>query len=231
MQYVLATVGLALAGIDPLGLSLLIAALAAGAKKPHVVVFSFATLIGTVALGVLFSLFGDHLAQVASGILPDVNDPIWAMVELIVAGVIVYWLVSSPKPDAEGPKSNEATSAPRGGSSVIGIAVSGLAFSLSAVSDPTFLATAAVASQAGGLFAMIGLHVLWVLISQGLLFGFAIAYLFDLHEPLVATAKPLWERLKRPLLFVLKASLAVFAIGLIADAVTLFATGAYLIPL
>lgn len=230
MQSVFVTIGLAFAGIDPLGLSLLFASIAAGGRKPHVVAFALATLFGTVALGVLFSLFGDQLSQILSSFLPDVNDPVWAIVELSVAGVIIYWLASSLRHSDDNVKSKEAIS-PARRSSVAGAAASGLAFSLSAIPDPTFLATAAVASQAGGLFAMIGLHVLWVLISQVLLFGFAIAYLFDLHETLTAFTKPLWEKLKRPLLFILKASLAILAVGLITDAVTLFATGAYLIPL
>ena len=230
MQFVFVTMGLALAGIDPLGLSLLLAALAAGGQKLHVAAFALATPLGTVALGVLFSLFGEQLSEVMSSVLPGANDPVWAVVELLVAGVIIYWLVSSLKPAADDMKSEQAASPPRN-PSLIGFTVSGLAFSLSAVPDPTFLATAAVASQASGLLPMIGLHLLWALISQVLLFGFAIAYLFDLHEPLVAVAKPLWERLKRPMLFVLKASLAALALGLIADAVTLFATGAYLVPL
>lgn len=230
MQLILVTIGLALAGIDPLGLSFLLAVLAAGGKKPHVVAFALATLFGTVALGVLFSLFGEKISEIVSGIVPDANDPIWALVELIVAGVIIYWLVSSLRPSTDDIASKQAASTSRN-SSLVGVTVSGFAFCLSALPDPTFLATVAVASQASGLLPIIGLHLLWTLISQVLLFGFAIAYLFDLHEPLVVVVKPLWERVKRPLLFVLQASLAVVAAGLIADAVTLFATGAYLIPL
>lgn len=228
METLLIVLGLGLAGIDPLGLAVLLAALAGGARKAHVIVFAAMTFLGTVVMGVVFSLFGEQLSSLATSALPHINDPVWAIIELIVAGFIIYWLLSQLQLStvdgataAEIPKTHS--------SSLAGIAVSGLLFSLSAVPDPTFLATAAVASQASSMGLMVGIHALWVLISQSLLFGFSMAYLFDLHEPLIAFVKPPWERVKQPLKVLLFVSLALLALLMVADALMLFIAGEYLI--
>lgn len=229
MQPLILVFSLGLAGIDPLGLSLLVAALAAGAGKPHVIAFSLAAFVGTVALGVVFSVFGEQISGQISAFIPDANDPEWAVVEIIVAALIFYWVVSHFTGQSEAAAPAEPKSPPR--SSVMGIALSGLAFSLSALTDPTFFAAAAIASQASGLIPMIGLHAVWTLTSQSLLFVFAVAYLFDAHEPLTNFVKPIWEKIKRPAMGLFLIGLIILAIGLTADAMALFFTGEYLVPL
>lgn len=228
MQTVLLVIGLGFAGINPLGLTLLVAALAAGAKKPHVAAFCLGTLTGTVALGVVVSVFGKELTDRVSSFIPDFDDPSWAVVELIVAALIFYWVFSHLTAPSEDEPSDAPKSPPR--SSVLGMALSGLAFGGATTLDPTFFASAAIASQAPSLISMAGLHALWVLISQSPLFVFAAAYLLDAHQPLTDFVRPIWQKIERPLTRLLTVGLVIVAVGLTADAITLFATGEYLVP-
>lgn len=229
MKPLLLVIGLGLAGIDPLGLSVLVAALAAGARKPQVIAFCLATVAGAVAVGVAVSLFGKGIAGQLTALIPGFDDPDWAIVELIVAGMIVAWLISQLRKPSNPKTPTETAPAPK--VSTTGMALSGLAFGGATTLDPTFFATAAIASQVEGLIAVGGLHVIWVLTSQCLMFGFALAYLFDAHQPLANAAKPIWEKIKGPAMKVLMIGLAIAAAVLTADAVTLFLTGEYLIQL
>lgn len=227
MKPLLLVIGLGFAGIDPLGVSLLVAALAAGAGKPQVVAFCLTTIVGAVGLGVAVSLFGKGTADQLTALIPGFDDPDWAIVELIVAGMIAAWLLSQLRPPAK-PKVRAET-APVPKVSTVGMAASGLAFGAATTLDPTFFATAAIASQAESPIFMAVLHLIWVLTSQCLMFGFALAYMFDAHEPLINIAKPIWERIKGPVTKVFMTGLAISAAILAADAITLFLTGEYLI--
>ncbi len=229
MKSILLVFGLGLAGIDPWGAALLLAALAAGARKPHVLAFSLATFIGTVALGVAFSVFGKLVIDQIVAFIPDINDPIWAFVEIIVAALIAYWVISQLTGQTTTDAPVQTKPPPR--ISVFGMVLSGMAFSAVTIVDPTFFATAAIASQATALPSMIGLHSIWVLTSQSLLFALSAACMFDIHQPLVDLAKPMWEKVKRPAMWLLMGGLVVVAIGLTVDAIALFTTGAYLVPL
>lgn len=228
MKTLLLVLGLSFAGVDPLGLTILLGALASGAKKPQVVAFALATLLGTIVLGVLFSLFGERVTSSISHLIPNVNDPGWAVVEAVVALLIGYWLITQLFKRAKAPKKRASPKAPSN-NSVFGLALAGLAFSLTALPDPTFIATAGIASQASDLLTMIGILALWALISQLLLFGFAVAYLFDAHQSLSDFAKPIWERIKRPVKGLLYVTLFALALGLAADAISVFITGAFII--
>lgn len=229
MKALLLVLGLGLAGIDPWGLALLLAALAAGARKSHVIAFTLATFTGTVALGVVFSLSGKLIAGQFDALVPDLDDPMWAVVEIIVAALIAYWVVLDLTQRSKAKATTQPKSPPR--ATVLEMVLSGLAFSSATVLDPTFFATAAIASQASALPPMIGLHAVWVLISQSPLFAFSLAFLFDAHQPLIDLAQPIWERVKRPVKRLFMIGLIIVAVGLTADAIVLFATGEYLISL
>ncbi|PID37372.1 MAG: hypothetical protein CR993_00750 [Rhodobacterales bacterium] len=228
MTRVFIILGLGLAGIDPLGLAVVLAAIAAGGSKPHVVAFCVASFLATVSLGVLFSFFGEQLSHFVSSFVPDDNDPSWAFVELVAAALIFYWLVSHLRQrDVE----EEPDPAKAPASSVLGITVSGMAFSLSALPDPTFLAVVALASQATSVMTMVAYHSLWVLVSQLPLFGFAVAFLLGVHQPLMDRARPIWDKVKRPIIFLFMISLGALAALLAFDAVAFLLTGAYPIPI
>lgn len=229
MQPLLLVLGLGIAGLDPWGLAVLLAAVAAGANKAEIVAFSLSTLIGAVVLGCVTAVFGKLILDQISTYLPALDDPVWAIVELVVAAVLAYWVISErtgAKPDTEEP---DAPAAPK--ASVLGMAASGFAFSVATILDPTFFAAAAIASQAPNAAAMVGLLALWVLVSQAPLFAFATAFLFDAHEPLMAFVTAYWEKIKGPVMWIIRALAALAAVLLTADAMTLFATGAYLLPL
>lgn len=229
LKSLLLVLGLGFAGIDPLGLSILVAAIAAGARKPHVIAFCAASLVGIAAIGAVFWVFGKQVADQINALVPDLNDPVWAVIELCVAALIFYWLVShyTASEDAKAPTPAKLPQR----MSVFGMVVAGLAFSGATALDPTFFATAAIASQAKTVFVAIALFIVWLLVSQSLLFAFALAYLFDAHQPLIDFVKPMWEKVEKPVIRLFYMALFALAVGLTVDALTMFATGSYLITL
>lgn len=229
MKSLVLVFSLGLAGIDPLGLTILIGSLAAGAKKAHVLAFSLATFLCTILLGVAFSIFGEQLTDFIAPYIPHADDPRWAIVEIIVGLLILFWLLRQVFAKEDQAEKNRATRTAK--ISLFGVLVSGALFSLSAVPDPTFLAASAVASQSQSILHMIGLHAVWVLVSQCMLFVFAVAYLFDAHQPLTDFVQPIWQAIKGPVITLLRIALALVALLLLADALTLVVRGTYLIPL
>ncbi len=227
LKSLLLVIGLGFAGIDPLGLSILVAAIAAGASKPHVIAFCAASLVGIAVIGAVFWAFGKEVDDLIAALIPDLNDPVWAVIELCVAALIFYWLVSqyTASEDAKAPTAPK----PPQRMSVFGMVFAGLAFCGATALDPTFFATAAIASQAETVLVAIAFFIVWLLISQSLLFAFALAYLFDAHQPLIDFVKPIWEKVKTPVLRLFYIVLFAVAVGLTADALTFFATGTYLI--
>ncbi|GLQ16451.1 hypothetical protein [Maritalea porphyrae] len=219
-----------IAGIDPMGLTLLLAGIASGVKKRQVAAFGLATFFGTILLGVLFSLFGGQITDWIRPLVPQANDPSWAMAEIAVALLIGYWLFTHITARSRTHDNTEGRESGRP-SSVFGMAVSGFAFSLSAVPDPAFLATAVIASQTSSLPKMIIMHSIWVLVSQILLFAFIAAYLLDAHEPLKDFVRPIWESVKRPVIGALYVGIGALCFGMAIDAIALFATGEYLVRL
>lgn len=65
----------------------------------------------------------------------------------------------------------------------------------------TFVGTVGVAAQTNNLFAMIGLHSIWVLLSQCMLFALLVAFLLGRHNTVIQWAKHFWHRHHKRLVF------------------------------
>lgn len=220
-----AAAGLGLAGIDPAGALIAAGALARGAAPRAVISFAVAVVAGTAVLGTVLSLtVGQGLAEVDWGSLLPKGD-LAAVIELALAAALLAWgvvRVGHPRARPKRPRAQRGI----GETALVGW---GLLFAASAVLDPTFVGLAVIAGRDEPLLAVVVAQVTWILISQVLLVGFAVATAFGAHERVLATARRSWSRVAGPAKVALTALLFLSAAILAADALTQLFTGEFLI--
>ena len=229
MQILLTTIGLGVAGIDPFAAVALLAAIMAGASRRKVLVFFASMFVFTVAIGVILSIAGDSVIYAITDILPSDNNPAWMYVNLMIIAALGGWLAYRwHRHVRPRPQRNNRTKRKLGGS-IWSFAIAGIIYSfIGAFSDVTFYATVAVAAQAGNIFAIIGLHILWFVLGQFMLIALVVAYLMGAHKKLVHQSDLFWQKHKHrmPLLLYSAAGLAI--VILLVDIVLFLVNGKYL---
>lgn len=189
MELILLSLGLGLAGIDPLGALLAAAALSVGVKKRAVIGFGVMVLVGTVVLGVMLSiLFGAGVMAIVDT-LKQLPDMIWVAVDIAVIVLLWGWAAKRVYGKKKFEKSDRTKKWLRHS-----IFMVGALFVLSMLADPSYLALIAAAGhqQHIGLAALA--HSLWISISQLPLFALLAAIIFNKHEPVIAKMKDVQER-------------------------------------
>ncbi|VXC28060.1 hypothetical protein [Nocardioides sp. AX2bis] len=224
LDVLLAAATLGVAGLDPAGAAIAVAALAAGARERHVLVFAAVVLLGTAGWGVLLSMtLGRQLDGFAwTRLVPP--DGAAALIELSVAVALLSWAaVRWRRPDARPPR-------PGGGrTGGAGLAVLGAGFALTAVLDPTFVALVVLAGRDGSAATTVTAHVLWIVVSQLPLVVLAAAVLRGRHEGAVAWFQRVLARW-RPLLAAAGTLALVLAGGVLAlDVAWWVASGRFLV--
>jgi MFS family permease len=227
MSELLTILGLAIAGIDPVGAIVLAGAISAGLEKSKIIGFSVAVLLGAVVTGTLFSVIGIQFIDQVKNFFSSLSSSIWVYVNVALAVLIIVWLYRQLKP-----KSNAVRKPPKkrklqgGILAVIGL---GAIFGASSVLDPTFVAAIGVAAQTGNVLAIIGLHTVWITLSQFMLFGLLAAYLFGKHQQLLDWSKAFWHKHKPSFMRVVRFAAFAVSIVLIADSIAYLVSGSYLL--
>jgi hypothetical protein len=225
-DYLVRAAGLGVAGIDPFGAMLLFSVIAVGVRRARIVVFVASIFASTVLTGVVLAVAGSSIVRgLASGSLA-VPSQIWAYLELALAAVIAVWIVRSMRErDSDRKRARKQRTL---GRSAGGLMLAGVGFGMSAVMDPTFLATAALVGQSDSLGIVVASFAVWTLISQFMLFALLVAYLVGAEKPVVAFAHDQWDRHRALLMGILYATGIVVVIALVVDAVYFLASDRYL---
>lgn len=226
MQTLISIVGLGLLGADPLAALLVAAAVMAGVKKYKILCFTISFLLGTVLLGVFFSVIGQGAVAHLQTLIPNEISPVWAALNLIIIGVIIAWLAVRFK-NRKKPKERKRYRKPLLGSVWHFIAV-GILLALSAPADPTFYAVIVLAAQAQNILEMAGLHLLWISVSQIPLIAVVIAYYLNTHTSFLRRTNKLWGEYKQKAMVFLYTSAILLALGLLANTAVYLITGSYL---
>lgn len=227
MSELLTILGLAIAGIDPVGAILLAGAISASLAKSKVIGFTLSALLGTVIAGTVFSVIGIRFIDQIKSLFPSLSSGIWVYVNIALALLILVWLYRQlwRKTDT---KQKPAKKRKLQGSlfTVVGL---GIVFGASSVLDPTFVAAIGVAAQTENVLVIVGLHTVWITISQFMLFGLLIAYLLGKHHQLLNWSKTFWHKHKPG--FIKVVHFAAFAVSLILviDSITYLTSGSYLL--
>lgn len=222
--FLLAVGGLGLAGLDVTGALVVIAALAAGARRRAIAVFAAATLLVTAGFGVALSeLVGPRLAGIDWSVL-DLPDPMRIVLDLVLAGALLVWALRRHR-RRDAPKDPPN---PRPGSSA-GLAAMGALLGLSAIIDPTFVAVVVLAGRGKPLWLVVVAHVLWILLSQSPLFVLTGAACAGSHGRPVAWFQRKRDQMRPVLDAIATVLLAVMGAALLADALLYFARDEFLI--
>ncbi|WP_028280509.1 hypothetical protein [Arthrobacter sp. H5] len=220
-----AALGLAVAGLDPVGALIAISALASGMRMRWIIVFGLVVLAGTALLGSFLSLtIGRQLADIDwTFLIPD--GAVGAVAELVIAALLLGWAYRRlRKPDTSARKPQRKRS---GGPALVAF---GALFAVSAVLDPTFVGLVVVAGRGEPVWQVFLAHSLWALISQLPLTVLLIAVAFRRHDRLVAWFQRWWGRQRTTVQHILTAVLALAGLVLVVDGGWYFATGEFLIP-
>lgn len=224
-ELVLAALGLGLAGLDPAGALIAIAALAAGARDRVVVAFGLVATLGTALLGSVLSLvLGAELARVDWLALLPVGRAAAIVESVLGVGLLGWAIVRFIRRSASAPKPRRTRA------STAGLIATGGLFAASAVLDPTFVAVTVLAGRGHSPAAVVLAQLLWVLVSQAPLVFLLVAIAAGGHQSAVDRFTRGWERLKPVLRTIITVALLLVGTTLLTDAVWWFATGHFLLP-
>ncbi|MGT2712179.1 hypothetical protein [Streptococcus oriscaviae] len=184
MANLVTVLGLGLAGIDPVGMLMLMAQLAAGGSKRQAVLFAGLVLFGTTLLGVALStLLGsslnklsDFIGEVGTAInqLPDAS---WIWIDVALIALLIYWGIR--RDNQKEIKENQSEK------KITGIWAGVVFMVFTALTDPSFLAVLAISGHRNHFLLSLLYSTIWVLLSQAPLFLLTIAVIFNQHEKFV----------------------------------------------
>ena len=224
LQPILSAIGFGIASIDPIGAALLLTAIAAKAGRTKVTAFVTSVFFGSVAVGVTLSFVGSEFIERAVTTFQNENSAAWAIVELVIAAIILDWLLrrklKALRQERE-PKKELA-------GSVGAYIFAGVSFVVASILDPTFLATLAVASRTGDFFTTVIMFIIWTLIGQVLLFGLFVLYLFGAHKKPIEFFRAFYRKHRRAFNVFIMTLGALASFFFILDAVYFFVSGSYL---
>ncbi|MFN8648910.1 hypothetical protein [Streptococcus sp.] len=185
-------VGLGLAGIDPIGMMLLVTMQTAGLSKTKAYLYGGLVLFGTAILGfVLSSLLGRGLSDLASSI-NNFSNTVWVWIYLALILILTSWGIKrlSAKEQKEKEKDQKSSKGVYGAAAFM---------IFTALTDPTFLAVLALSGQVNHLLLSVLYNLLWVFISQAPLFLLLLAIVFNKHHMFIDKFNTYYEKYKRPI--------------------------------
>lgn len=206
-----------------MGAILVASAIAAGLSRAKIILFTASVFVFTVLTGVFFSYAGTSFIANIKSSLPSQGSALWAVLNIIIITVICVWLYKKSKPTNNAKPQRKLTG------SAWAILAAGIAFGVSAIFDPTFLAVISLAGQSGNLLTIITMHTVWILVSQIILFGLFVAYMLGKHQVVLQKSKAAWHKHKNMFTRLLYAAAVVSIVILLTDTLAYFITGSYLI--
>ncbi len=231
MGFMLEAAGLGLAGLDPTGALIAIAALIGGARGRYVVVFGLVGLLGTVAFGTALALeLGPRIARVDwSKYAPEERTVAFVGVVLGL-GLLVWGAVSILRRDKAAPESKPLLLRMIRITGPVSMAGIGVLYAFAATSDPAFDSLVVIAGRDKPVWAVIAAFFIWTLVSRSPLVLVTVVAARGRHERAVELFRSWWARI-RPLIALAAAGAAVLAGAfLLLDAGWWFATGDFLVP-
>lgn len=224
-ELLLTALGLGLAGIDPAGLLLALAALTAGTRERTVLAFTATVVVGTALLGSLLSLTVGQQLQDGDWVALLPPDWLGALIEAALAAVLLVWVgVRLRRPQARPPRPAKR------GRTGTGLLAAGLLFAASAPLDPTFVGLVVLAGRDESAVSVGLAHLLWITVSQLPLVVLAVAILLRRHDRAVAWLRDVTPRVRPTLARLGTAALAVAGLVMAVDVGWWVATGHFLLP-
>ncbi len=229
--FLLEAAGLGLAGLDPTGALIAVAALIAGARDRDIIVFGLVGLLGTVAFGSAVALaLGPRISRVDwSKYAPDERTA--AIIGVVLGlGLLVWGTVGLLRRKRDTPEQKPWFLRMLRLTGPVSLAGIGVLYAFAATSDPAFDSLVVVAGRDKPVWAVIAAFFVWTLVSRSPLVLVIVVASRGKHERAIDLFRSLWARI-RPLIALVAASAAVLAGAfLMLDAGWWFATGDFLVP-
>lgn len=219
---------LAIAGIDPIGALIGIAALAGGAKREIVIVYGFAKFAGAIAVGTILALTAATVSIDINWHFPSIPDYVWASGQLILGLILLaigikLWRSRLDTDDLE-PKWKWMFRSP------VTLIAAGFLTGVTAPSDPTFDTVTYLVSQTDSLITILAAETIWIVVSQLPLTVLMVALAFNKHHGVSEWIQSTWDRLQPIIRGAIMGLLAIAGMFLIAN-VSLWITIGKWLPL
>ncbi|MFC3932977.1 hypothetical protein ACVR0S_08695 [Streptococcus dentapri] len=215
-------ISLGLAGIDPVGMMLLVTMQAAGLSKKKAYLYGGLVLFGTAVLGfILSSLLGRGLSDLASSI-DNFSNTVWVWINLALILILTVW--GMKRLSTEEQKENES-----GQKNSRGVYAAAVFMMFTALTDPTFLAVLALSGQVNNLLLSILYNLLWVFISQAPLFLLLLAIVFNKHHVFIDKFNTYYKKYKKPINYAVTGLIFLAALVFVADLIVYWFSGAWLL--
>lgn len=225
MNNLVVVLGLGLAGIDPVGMMILMAAMTGGASKRQMYTYAALVLFGTTVFGLtLSSILGagfSRLSSELSGAVDSLSDTTWTWISVVIIAVLLYFAISrlfaKDEEAVEEKKSNKGL-------------LAGAGFMVfTAITDPTFIALMGLSAEVNNLALSVLYSLLWTLISQAPLFLLIGAVALGKHQAFIAKFNQLYSRYKAKIDKGITGLLFLLALVFIVDLVYFWLTGVWII--
>lgn len=215
-------ISLGLAGIDPVGMMLLVTMQTAGLSKKKAYLYGGLVLFGTAVLGfILSSLLGKGLSDLASSI-DNFSNTVWVWINLALILILTVWGIKRLL-------AKEQTEKETGQKSSKDVYAAAAFMIFTALTDPTFLAVLALSGQVNNLFLSILYNLLWVFISQAPLFLFLLAIVFNKHHVFIDKFNTYYEKYKKPINYAVTGLIFLAALVFVADLAVYWLSGTWLL--
>ncbi|MSS46364.1 DUF4175 domain-containing protein [Cutibacterium sp. WCA-380-WT-3A] len=225
LSFLAAAFALGIAGFDPLGSFVLLAALGLGVRRRGVVTL-LATSVGTSAIFGIAGVLGLGALLTRLGIRElHVPHLVWVWLVAILGLAFIAWAAWRLRPGAATQTFDGDTSAAPRSTAPRALAVSGLLVGLSSLIDPAFWAMLVHAAHLPHRSWAVVESLIWVACSHSLLIVLVIAYLVGGPDRVASVVTGIREDHAVAVHRGISALLAAFGAVLLADVIGVMATG------
>lgn len=213
--------GLGLAGLDPVGALMVVPALAAGARRRIVMLFFGTAAFFTITTGLVLGESVQYLTTWLEALA--IPGPVRLVIQVVVAAGLGWWAVDrwSHRKDSKPEKKRSVLAGP------VAMSLAGTFWGLSAVTDPSFLALAAIDSRIENLLVSVAVFTGWFVVSQAPLCAVVLTLAAGRDSTPVRYSLALAQRLATPTAVILTLLLAVSSVLLLLNACTYLSGGAF----
>ncbi len=223
---IVSTIGLGILGADPIT-AVYILSMGLRKEKKFKITSFFLSFAGfSIFLGVLASsILGIAAVDFLKRIIPDDNSPFWAVLNFVISIVILLWIFK--KVFWYTNKKEKSKKKFINGNNFKYI-ITGLVFSITCFTDPTFYAVILMGSESDSILISILLLTIWFVVSQFMAIITYIAHELNLLDNLVAFVDRLKSKNMKKFTYVFYAILVAIALLLMIDSGVYWLSGKYL---
>ncbi|WP_057491750.1 hypothetical protein [Streptococcus orisasini] len=226
MANILIIVGLGFAGIDPVGMLLLLGGLAKGFDKKKALIFTLGVFLGTSLLGtVLSAIFGNRLSYVIENLLSSLfklPDSLWVVIYIFTIFFLVILGLKRLRAIEKTAQDKAAKGGEKGLWGMIDIMI------VTALIDPTFIAVLALSGRQHLILAFMS-NLIWVVLSQLPLFLLTLTILTNKHLAFTKWFNKLVAKHRQPVRNMVTGLVFLATFVLCSDLITYLITGTWLI--